>query len=438
MALILTTTLLCGGGDIGCKKASASSTTDADRLVVHEWGTFTSFEGADGATMEGMQHESEALPSFVHSRLSAEASPLAVYGDPSRDVPVHHCRGKMETPVIYFHTKTARRVKVEVDYLGLLSQWYPNASKATPSFTDLDANAGQVQDLTAVKESSLTWELDLIPPSSGMAASAKKRMPAVGPESDWQKAREVDAAYVTASGGRGETDQYVFYRGLMRTVPHPRVIASPTKPSDVEVRNDGPTPLRSAFLLEMREGGDGRFVALGSVAPGAPVKATLDGAAYRAKKDVVADITQAMTNALVAEGLFADEARAMVRTWSEPWFSSNGTRVLYLVPRPTIDQILPMKITPALTASDDLVRVIVGRVEFMTHDKQLEVTRDVLAAGKAPSGNPEEARSRNQALMRVANLGRFAEPATRAVAATSTDPDMPAAASRVLGFVVRR
>ena len=77
MALILTTTLLCGGGDIGCKKASASSTTDADRLVVHEWGTFTSFEGADGATMEGMQHESEALPAFVHSRLSAEASPLA-------------------------------------------------------------------------------------------------------------------------------------------------------------------------------------------------------------------------------------------------------------------------------------------------------------------------------------------------------------------------
>ena len=37
-------------------------------LVVHEWGTFVSMEGSDGLVLEGLHHDEEDLPAFVHSR----------------------------------------------------------------------------------------------------------------------------------------------------------------------------------------------------------------------------------------------------------------------------------------------------------------------------------------------------------------------------------
>lgn len=37
-------------------------------LEVHEWGTFTSVQSPDGKDMEGLHHEEEPLPSFVHGR----------------------------------------------------------------------------------------------------------------------------------------------------------------------------------------------------------------------------------------------------------------------------------------------------------------------------------------------------------------------------------
>ncbi|MEK7862968.1 MAG: hypothetical protein AAB295_06860, partial [Chloroflexota bacterium] len=36
-------------------------------LEVHEWGTFTSLQGSDGVDLEGLHHEEEGLPPFVHA-----------------------------------------------------------------------------------------------------------------------------------------------------------------------------------------------------------------------------------------------------------------------------------------------------------------------------------------------------------------------------------
>jgi hypothetical protein len=412
-----------------CRKAEASpTTTGSDAFVVHEWGTFTSFQGSDGVTVDGMQHETEGLPGFVHSRLSAMASPLAVYGDPSRDVPVHHCQSKMETPVIYFHTKKPMHVKVDVKYDGLLTQWYPLAAKATPDFATGNPMGGTLGDLSKIKSSSLTWELVLTPPSM-----PRPSIPKVESKSDWQKAREVDAAFVTAKGGmtsKDESDQYVFYRGLNRTTPQPSILPSPTNDNDLTVMNSSSDALHAAFVVDMREG-QGRFLSLGNVAPGAR-PATLRDVQLVNKETAVADLSKAMTTALEAEGLYTDEAKAMVSTWSHAWFSSVGTRVIYLVPRPVTDKILPLTITPA---PDKLVRVIVGRIEFLTHTRRDEIATDILSAGSGkPLGNPEV----HQALNRIGSLGRFAEPATRSVTASNPTPAMTAAASRVLGRVMRQ
>jgi hypothetical protein len=65
---------------------------------------------------------------------------------------------------------------------------------------------------------------------------------------------------------------------------------------------------------------------------------------------------------LVSEGLFSDEAHAMLETWKSSWFD-DGSRVLYLVPRRFVDSVLPLVISPAPA---QLVRVFVGRLELVT------------------------------------------------------------------------
>ena len=65
---------------------------------------------------------------------------------------------------------------------------------------------------------------------------------------------------------------------------------------------------------------------------------------------------------LVDEGLYPDEARAMVDTWRDPWFEE-GSRLIYIVPRGFIDKILPLTIHPAPAP---IVRVFVGRLEIVT------------------------------------------------------------------------
>jgi hypothetical protein len=65
---------------------------------------------------------------------------------------------------------------------------------------------------------------------------------------------------------------------------------------------------------------------------------------------------------LVSQGLFPDEAHAMVTTWSGSWFD-DGARIIYIVPRPFVDSILPLTISPV---PQEITRVFVGRIELVT------------------------------------------------------------------------
>ncbi len=141
----------------------------------------------------------------------------------------------------------------------------------------------------------------------------------------------------------------------------------------------------------------------------------------RPKAEVVRDLSREVGEMLVAHGLYPDEARAMVRTWTSTWFAAEGTRVLYVMPRPTVDHVLKMSIAPA---PDRLERVIVARQEFLTP----AVTRDVEAALKERTVPA----TRDQAMRRLARLGRFLEPAARLVAAKSSDPVVRASAAEVI------
>ena len=95
-------------------------------------------------------------------------------------------------------------------------------------------------------------------------------------------------------------------------------------------------------------------------------------------------------------GLNKDEAVAMVRTWEHGYLKVPGLRLLYVLPRAEVDQILPITMTPS---PDKFERVFVGRIEILLDTEEERVLTEV--------ANP---------YFRVDSLGRFAEPILRRVA----------------------
>src|SRR3954465_5710521 len=90
----------------------ATSARAAD-LVVHEWGTFTSFQDETGLAFTGINAEDEPLPDFCHKIGGSGAienfpSKAARRGPP-------HITMRLETPVIYFHPPKEMKLPFDVD-----------------------------------------------------------------------------------------------------------------------------------------------------------------------------------------------------------------------------------------------------------------------------------------------------------------------------------
>lgn len=151
---------------------------------------------------------------------------------------------------------------------------------------------------------------------------------------------------------------------------------------------------------------------IGEVAGGGEKAIDLGAAEEKPADAVVIALRSEVADALVARGLYRDEAEAMVRTWSRAWFSSEGTRILYAVPRPQVDGLLPLDIKPA---PDEIVRVLVGRIEFLTPETEGAVEA---ALRERASADPA---TRDAAMARLAKFDRFLEPHVRRILAKTAD-----------------
>src|SRR4051794_28729459 len=106
----------CGGG-----AAAAGDPPAKNKFVVHEWGTFLSVQGSDGATLGGMVDSEEKLPSFVRERDLNGRNRAGMFQ-------------KMETPVTYFYTDRPMTAEVRVDMpRGLLTHWFPAVQTFGPA-----------------------------------------------------------------------------------------------------------------------------------------------------------------------------------------------------------------------------------------------------------------------------------------------------------------
>ena len=109
----------------------------------------------------------------------------------------------------------------------------------------------------------------------------------------------------------------------------------------------------------------------------------------------------------------------MVNTWEKSYFRTEGLRLLYLLPRQTTDHVIPIEIRPV---PDKLVRVMVGRIEILTPEKERQIENFISRLGA------NEFSVRREATSELARLGRITEPALRRVVAKTNDPEVRARA----------
>jgi hypothetical protein len=438
-ALVIAAVTWTARGD-GELKSAVARIGGKDHFIVHEWGTFTSFSGSDGVTLEFRPLIDVDLPRFVldRGRQEGKLNPFLKYD--------YRVFQRMETPVTYFYSDREREARVRVGFpQGMLTEFYPPVERQLPEF-----NLFKPQPLTGAE---LDWGKVWIVPEDRLRvdlADAKladlvrdRVLHRLLPNSDnyphYAYARETDSAlvYVERQATKerplapfGEFfEKFLFYRGVGNfELPLELSAAAGDR---YELTNRGAEPIGSLFLVTV-EAGKVRFARYAGIQPGE--RLTLDQSQH---DSTVEALGEAVVAALIEEKLYEREARAMVKTWQSSWFGEEGTRLFYMLPQSVTDELLPLSIEPV---PDETVRVMVGRLEIMRPEDEARVMGLVQQSVKdraAASIEKRQAENSDPPCYKLSEeiiqLGRLAEPALVRVRNIAPDEAMRHEASQLLG-----
>lgn len=325
---------------------------DSAALVVHEWGTFTSFQDERGGTIAGINVDDEPVPKFVHRLADMPIfTPRSLPALWSQGAPRCHpdVTLRLETPVLYFYPQPAfdpaQSLQVRATFVGgWLTEFYPFAVAEKSGFPEA---------LDRSTRSSLQWR-DL-----RLATDAPAKLPNTT-ERVWLAPRKVNSAVVVAPV-KQEAEKYLFYRGVGH-LDAPIVVRQQQDSLVISLRDGQQLLKRLPPLWVVQVLPDGR-VRYRKVPAGEQrsVTASLPPATEASSSDL-GSLRRELADALVAQGLFKDEAHAMLETWQLSYFESEGVRLFFGLPPSWTDAHLPLSISvPA-----DITRVMLGRVELVS------------------------------------------------------------------------
>jgi hypothetical protein len=346
---------------------AAFDTAGAADLVVHEWGTITTIHDAVGTPATGLNRieEADVLPEFVHRyEPQTTRQPNRMLGRSTRGPGRPDVTMRLETRVIHFHPPPNKTYDNPIDITvrfrgGVIDEFYPDGEASVA----LDANPvlaewnGDVLDTFAV--GTLQWK--------GLRLHDTVVAPLTRSEI-WLAPREVNSASVF-SAAAGEGEQYLFYRGVAHL---DALLQTALSRGQLRIRApaqltwlDAPATVPNIWLAEVRADGLIAFreqaaVTLRKEAAGKELARIKRFSAGEFSESGGAQLRASLKKALLAQGLFADEAEAMLNTSKAGYFQKAGLRVFYIVPRAWTDYFLPLE----LSAPARVSRVMVGRIEL--------------------------------------------------------------------------
>lgn len=357
-------------------------------LTAHEWGTFTSIAGSAGHAVEWSPLSgSTDLPSFVEH-----------FRDPGFKLGL---RGtvRMETPVLYFYSSREENISVHVSFSnGVITEWYPHASQVEP-VGNLYGDA-----LHGIGPSgTIAWD------SITLTPGARAEYPEGDRDNHYFAARMTSSTPLRVKGATGaQQEKFLFYRGVGAfAVPLSATLDATGK---LHVRNHADSEIPATILVERR--GEKVGYRIGAVIQ---KEAFLEPLELNSNID---DLGRDLEGLLVGQGLYQDEARAMVETWKNSWFEE-GSRLLYIVPPAFVSEVLPLTIKPDPAQT---VRVFVGRMELIAPATEKEVATALAA----------------QDTETLKAYGRFLEPILTTMIKREKDPSQVVQLKKYLGLVYGR
>jgi hypothetical protein len=343
-------------------------------LTAHEWGTFTSVAGPDGQAVEWSPLTgSTDLPGFVE-QFQKGGYKLGLRGTV-----------RMETPVLYFYAPAEETVSVKVSFSkGVITEWYPHASSVAPRTALHDGTLYYANQ----PDGSIAWDSVTLSPS--LAAD----FPHEARSDRYYAARATTSTPLRVQTPTGEQrEKFLFYRGVS-VFPVP-ISAAVTSTGQVRAQNRGNFTFPSVILFERR----GERVGY-RIAGVLQTEASLDPPELTASVDSLA---RDLEGILITQGLYQNEAQAMVETWRDSWFEE-GSRLLYIVPPEFVNAVLPLTIKPAPIQT---TRVFVGRLELVTPATASAVERAFAGRDRAT----------------LAKYARFLEPFLKTMIQSTLDSD---------------
>ena len=322
--------------------------TGANKLKVHEWGTFTTLLSSKGKMLSGLYIEEEKLPQFVYQH----KLPATIHDKLKRQKGVFveplNVTVKMETPVIYFYSPQSRKVSVRVDYpRGSISQWYPKRSNgellSTNNITDINFE----NDYNGWIE----WDnIEILPQNSTQQLSPPKNKET----ETWVTPRATDANKLSVNG---EVEKFLFYRGLGNfSIPIKMQFDDNKK---FKIENSGSQTIPYVFVYEKKEDGNENIWWTGSLEKGETKEIPLSSGST---VNTASNFNE-FEKALIKQGLYKKEAKSMLETWKTSYFKKPGFRVFWVLPKDLINEMLPLKIEPMPA---EINRVFVGRCDLLT------------------------------------------------------------------------
>lgn len=378
-----------------------------DQFVVHEWGTFTTVQGADGEQIWWQPTTSGDLPDFVYTAaLGQDGRPVTFSPKDASAL------ARMETPVIYFYSQGERTVDVSVLFRGgNLTEWYPQA-------THLESHATpQTPPAAHTRQFLIEWKgVRVLPRNTREMNLAGLIRSKAGDGDHYYAARDTDANFLRVSSPMArkgpEHERDLFYRGL-GYFQAPLAVGIDADEQQLSLRAREAGEIDGVFLVSIRQGMM-RYQKIDVGITSAAAVIDPNTQPFGALGDVRKVAMQDMARALVDAGLYEKEARAMVNTWQDQWFAEEGTRVLYLLPQAWTDRTLALQVSPQ---PDSVVRVMVGRAELIAPSVEHELRKQILTYRTGSA----KVKSDAVAQVRALGLGRFLDAAVTRLTIDGTD-----------------
>jgi hypothetical protein len=306
-----------------------------------------------GTALGRINTDDEPVPAFVHQMANASLfPPTAAFtsdakGSPAGDPSVTM---RLETPVLYFHVPKGQTapltLSVNVAFRGgWLTQYFPDAKA---EIQDALVTA-PFPPLSAKTFGKLAWHDLTLNSKQGALPDTNDHV--------WTAPRAVDSASVTAGT---EREQFLFYRGVGHVDAPLRVVR---KDKTLEIHPAaGALTIPELWLVDVLADGSVAFRSIPRTSPNDTCVTPSEFTPQDYSRQNLAALRAALHKALVADGLFDDEASALLNTWERSYFQNPGQRIFFMVPQTWTDAVLPLTVSvPA-----QVKRVMVGRIELVT------------------------------------------------------------------------